>query len=340
MGMDSFFDRALAEARRVGASDVHLKPGLPPMLRIAGELRKPVSDARGAPPPLTRDFLHSLAMSLLTDRRREILERTGDVIVALPTAAGARQRVHISQQRGGIGISLRLIPPEVPVLDKLGLPAETRALLEPGAGFVLVAAGPGQGRTTTLAAMLADINRRRSAHIVTLEDPVEILLPAGGGLIVQREVGLDLPSTAAGLRAAARQDADVIMLAELPDGEAAELALEAAEAGRLVLAGITAPSPEVALSRVGDLWDPDNRPGLRARLAAVLRGVLHQRLVPLPRGKGRTAEGRLLPGPQPLAAEAAASPTAAGDAGTTPAGPTAGAGASPTGDVEDAAPGD
>ena len=129
--MDSFFDRALLAARRLGASDVHFKPGLSPILRIAGELRT-LSDV----PPLSREFLHSLGLSLLNDRRRETLERTGDVIVALATSNGGRQRAHLFHHRGGLSLALRLIPPEVPALDTLGLPAEVRELTEPGAGLV------------------------------------------------------------------------------------------------------------------------------------------------------------------------------------------------------------
>jgi twitching motility protein PilT len=294
--MDSFFDRALAEARRLGASDVHLKPGLPPVLRINGELRSLRGERGEGIPVLARDFLHSLAMSLLNDRRREILERSGDVTVALPTASGARQRIHVSQQRVEIGISLRLIPPEIPALDRLGLPPETRDLLAPGSGLVLVAAGPGAGKTTTLAAMLDDIATRHPLHILTVEDPVEILLPTRRSVVVQREVGLDVPTTAAGLRAAGRQDADVLMIGELGDGESAELALAAAENGRLVLAGISAPSAEAATARLCGLWDPSSRPAARARVAATLRGVLHQRLVPSSKGKGRTAKAELLRG--------------------------------------------
>jgi twitching motility protein PilT len=192
--------------------------------------------------------------------------------------------------------------------------------------------------------MLADINRRHSLHIVTLEDPVEIVLPAGGGVVVQREVGLDLQSTAAGLRATARQDADVIMIGDLGDGESAELALEAAEAGRLVLAGITAPSAEVALARVAGLWDPGSRPALRARLGTALRAVLHQRLVPAPKGKGRTAEGHLLRGPEPLSPAGSAPGSSAGSAPGSSAGSAPGspAGSAPgsAAVVEDAAPAD
>jgi twitching motility protein PilT len=299
--MDSFFDRALAEARQLGASDLHLKPGLPPVLRIAGDLRT-LRDV----PPLTRDFLHSLAMSLLNDRRRELLERNGDVTVALPSAAGVRQRVHISQRHGGIGIAIRLVPPEPPLLDGLGLPKDTRDLLAPGGGLVVVSSGPGGGRTTTLAAMLDDISRRDPLHIVTVEDPVEIILRDRRSVVVQREVGLHAPSAAAALRSATRQDADVLMVAELIDAEAAELALSAAETGQLVLVGISASNPDRAIARLVDLWDPAARPAVRVRLAAALRGVVHQRLVPSARGKGRTAQAEILRG-----VEAAAPPPAA-----------------------------
>lgn len=288
--MDTFFDQALAAARQLGASDLHLKAGLQPVLRVGSELRR-LKDA----PALTRDFLHGLAMSLLNDRRRELLERTGDARLVLATSSGSRQRVQISQQRGGIGISMRLVPPGVPALDRLGLPAETRDLLAPGPGLVLVASGPVGGKTTTLAAMVDDLARRHPLHIITIEDPVEILLEDRQSVVVQREVGLDLPTTAAGLRAASRQDVDAILVGELADGESAELALTAAENGRLVLAGVTAASAETAVARLAERWDAASRPAARARLTAALRGVIHQRLVPA-KAKGRTAEAILLRG--------------------------------------------
>jgi twitching motility protein PilT len=290
MSMDTFFDQALAAARQLGASDLHLKAGLQPVLRVGSELRR-LKDA----PALTRDFLHGLAMSLLNDRRREVLERSGDVRMVLATGGGARQRVHISQQRGGIGISMRLIPPGVPALDRLGLPEHTRDLLYPGPGLVLVASGPVSGKTTTLAAMADDLVRRHPLHLITIEDPVEIVLEDRQSVVVQREVGLDLPTAAAGLRAAARQDVDVILVGELADTDAAELALTAAENGRLVLAGVTAASAEAAVPRLSERWDATSRAAARARLSAALRGVVHQRLVP-GKGKARTAEAVLLRG--------------------------------------------
>ncbi|HVV50700.1 MAG TPA: ATPase, T2SS/T4P/T4SS family, partial [Polyangia bacterium] len=287
--MDSFFDRALLAARRLGASDVHLKPGLAPILRIAGELRT-LSDV----PPLSREFLHSLGLSLLNDRRREALERTGDVVVALATSNGGRQRAHLYHHRGGLSLSLRLIPPEVPALDTLGLPAEARALTEPGAGLVVVAAGPGAGKTTTLAALVEDVTARRPCRVLTIEDPVEHLLRDRRGVVVQREVGTDIPSTAAGLRAAVRQDVDLLMIGELADAEAIRLAVEAAEAGRLVLAGLGAGSTAQMLERLTRPAPGGEAELSGARLAAVLRGAIVQRLVPAAGGRRRGPAGTLL----------------------------------------------
>ena len=210
MAMDSLFDRALAAARQLGASDIHLKPGLAPILRINGELR--TLHDRDVP-PLSRDFLHNLAMSLLNDRRREILERHGDVTVALTTLGGhAAARSHLPAPRG-MTISLRLVPPEAPALDSLGLPAEARELVAPGAGLVLVAAGPGGGKTTTLAALIDEIYDQPPA---AASSPSKIRSRScckdRRSVVVQREVGLDVPSIAAGLRASARQDVDVLLV--------------------------------------------------------------------------------------------------------------------------------
>jgi twitching motility protein PilT len=297
MGMDSLFDRALAAARYLGASDIHLKPGLEPILRINGELR--TLDNQRERVPLTNDFLHNLAMSLLNDRRRDILERHGDVTVVLTTSAGTRHRVHVSQYRGGMTISLHLVPPTAPALDSLGLPPGVRELVGPGAGLALVAAGPGGGKTTTLASLVDEITIHRPVRVVTVEDPVEIMLKdqVRGGVVVQREVGLDVPTIAAGLRASARQDVDVLVASEIVDRDAADLALTAAETGRLVLAGVTAASPTAAVARLVGFWDAESRAATRTRIAAVLRGVLHQRLVPATGGKkGLTAEGEIAAG--------------------------------------------
>jgi twitching motility protein PilT len=280
--MHSLFDRALGFARQLGASDVHLKPGLSPILRINGELRT-LRDV----PPLSREFIHSLVLSMLNDRRRESFERTGDVGLSLTTSDGARQRVWVWQHRGGVAVSVRLVPPEVPALAKLELPDSVASLIDAGRGLVLVAGGAGSGRTTTLAALTDRLGAERACHVVTIEDPVEFLLRDRRSVVAQREVGLDAPTTAAALRAAARQDADVIVVGDLRDGESAGLVLAAAEAGRLVLAGIAARDALDAVVRLLAMFPAGEQAAARPRLAAVLRGLVAQQLCVRADGQGR-----------------------------------------------------
>ncbi len=286
--MESFVDRTLVAARKLAASDVHLKPGLAPILRIAGELRT-LSDI----PPLSREFLQSVGHSLLNDRRREQLERTGEVVLATATSNGGRQRVHIFHHRAGLGLSLRLIPPDPPSLETLGLPAEVRSLTEPGSGLVLIAGGASSGRTTTVAALLEDLVARRPVRLVTIEDPVEFLLKDRQGVVIQREVGTDVPSPAAALRAASRQDLDVLAISDVAEPDTAALVVEAARAGRLVLATLMAIDARDALEKLVALLSPAAGAAARTRLASVLRGVLSQRLVPAGDGRRRTAAGTL-----------------------------------------------
>ncbi|HVT10344.1 MAG TPA: ATPase, T2SS/T4P/T4SS family [Polyangia bacterium] len=286
--MESFFDRALVAARRLGASDVHLKPGLAPILRIGGELRT-LSDV----PPLSREFLQSLGHSLLNDRRREQLERTGEVVLATATSNGGRQRVHVFHHRAGLGLSLRLVPPEPPSLETLGLPAGVRGLTEPGGGLVVIAGGASSGRTTTVASLLDDLVGQRPVRLVTIEDPVEFLLKDRRGVVVQREVGTDVPTLGAALRAAARQDLDVLAVSDVADPDTAALAVDAARAGRLVLATMMATDVRDAVDKLAALIAPAAGPAARSRLAGVLRGVLYQRLAPTGDGRKRSAAGAL-----------------------------------------------
>ena len=288
-GMHSLLDRALAAARQLGASDIHLKGGLAPILRIDGDLRT-LSDV----PPLSREFVQSLAMSLLNDRRREILERTGDVALSITAADGSRQRLHVWQHRGGTAVAVRLVPAQAPALAKLELPVGVAALAGAGAGLALVTGPAGAGKTTTLASLVDLINGQRACHVITIEDPVEIVLKDRRSIVIQREVGLDAPTAAAALRAALRQDADVLAVGDLREADAVELAIFAAETGRLVLAGLGARDAVSAVGRLLELGGVGERPTLRARLAGVLRGALAQQLVPRADGKGRRAAGELL----------------------------------------------
>lgn len=287
--MHALLDRALGAARQLGASDIHLKAGLAPILRIDGELRT-LSDV----PPLSREFIQNLAFSLLNDRRREILERTGDVALSLAAPDGSRQRLHVWQYRGGTAIAVRLVPAQVPSLEKLDLPPAVAKLVEHRSGLVLVTGPAGGGKTTTMAAMVDRLGTERACHVITIEDPVEIILKDRRSIVVQREVGLDAPTTAAALRAAQRQDADVLLVGELRDAEATELAILAAETGRLVFAGVPARDALAGLGRLLELGNASERPSLRARLAGVLRGVVAQQLVPRTDGRGRRVAAEVL----------------------------------------------
>jgi twitching motility protein PilT len=292
--MHSLLDQALAAARQMGASDIHLKAGLAPILRIDGDLRTLAGPLNKELPPLSRDFIHSLAMSLLDDRRREILERTGDVTRSITAQDGSRQRILIWQHRGGTAIAVRLVPAQAPTLERLELPSGVEALVAPGPGLVLVAGPGGAGKTTTLASLLDHLCTARPCHVLTIEDPVEIILKDRRSIVIQREVGLDAPTAAAALRAALRQDADVLAVGDLREAEAVELAIFAAETGRLVLAGLGARDAVSAVGRLLELGGAGERPTLRARLAGVLRGALAQQLVPRADGKGRRAAAELL----------------------------------------------
>jgi twitching motility protein PilT len=287
--MHALLDRALVAARQLRASDIHLKAGLAPILRIDGELRT-LSDV----PPLSREFIQSLAYSLLNDRRREILERTGDVALSVTAPDGSRQRLHVWQYRGGTAIAVRLVPAVGPPLEKLDLPDAVASLGAPGAGLVIVTGPAGGGKTTTMAALIDHIGAHRACHIVTVEDPVEIMLKDRRSVVEQREVGLDAPTTAAALRAALRQDVDVVVVGELRDADTVDLALFAAETGRLVVAGLGARDAVGALGRLLELGGAHERPGLRTRVAGVLRGIVAQQLVPRADGKGRLAAAEVL----------------------------------------------
>ena len=294
MSMDTFFDRALAAARQLGASDIHLKPGLHPMLRVAASCARstttsPGADARLSPQPGDVAAQRSAPRDAGANRRRDGGAGDGQRGASAGAhLAAARRHRHRDAAHPAGGAGAR----------PAGAPGGPRDLLAPGGGLVLVASGPGGGKTTTLAAMVDDLGARYPLHIITIEDPVELLLKDRQSVVVQREVGLDVPTSAAGLRAAARQDADVLMVGELGDGETAELALAAAENGRLVLAGVIAGSAATAVARLASCGTP--RAARRPRPPeAALRGVLHQRLVTPPNGKGRTAEAELLTPPRP-----------------------------------------
>ena len=274
-------DRVLNAARQLGASDVHLKAGLPPIFRIKGELRT-VRDV----PPLTREAIATFAVHMMNDRQRQEFESSMDVDLAYGTPDGVRYRVNLFQQRGAVGMVMRLIPPDVPAFESLNLADTILKLAENPRGLVLVTGVTGSGKSTTLAAMVDYINQRRAAHIVTVEDPIEYTFRDKRSVINQREVGFDTRSFSKALRACLRQDPDVILVGEMRDLETTEIAMTAAETGHLVLSTLHTVDATETINRIISMFPTHQQVQARLTLSGILRGVISQRLLPRADGKG------------------------------------------------------
>jgi twitching motility protein PilT len=279
--MSQVLDRVLAAARQLGASDVHLKAGLPPIFRIKGNLRT-MPDV----PVLTRELITQFAVHMMNDRQRADFEQYLDLDLAYGTPDEVRYRVNLFQQRGSVGMVLRLIPPEVPPFDRLHLPQTVLDLAAQPQGLILVSGAARSGKSTTLAAMVDHLNAQRAYHILTVEDPIEYTFRDRRSVLNQRELGADTMSFSRALRAALRQDPDVILVGELRDPETVELAMTAAETGHLVLSALPAASAPEAVSRIVAMFPPHQQGQARRALARVLRGVISQRLLPRADGAG------------------------------------------------------
>jgi twitching motility protein PilT len=292
MGRGAELEALLVEMRTRGASDLHLAPGSTPRLRLEGEL------VALPGPPLTAEDVQALCAPVLAEAQRRTLDDGGDASIAFETQALGRFRVCLFRRAGALGAVFRAIPREVPRAQELGLPATALALCERSRGLVLVTGPTGSGRSTTLAAMVSTINSDRRRHIVTVEDPVEHVHAHAQSLVSQRQVGSDARSVARAVRAALRQDPDVVLIGELIDAEAVDAALTVAEAGHLCLAAAHGAGAVQALAHLIDLFPVHRQATARARLALALEGVLSQRLIPRAAGGGRVlAVELLIPGP-------------------------------------------
>jgi twitching motility protein PilT len=268
--------RLLERAVAVGASDVHLKVGSPPRVRREGRL-EPLEGADRVTEEDVAVVLEEVCAA--SPARRAAFERDGELDIAY-AGAGSRFRVNGYRQRGTSAFVFRRIPGEPPTFADLCLPAGVRRLAETHHGLTLITGPTGSGKSTTLASMINHINCTRASHIVTIEDPIEILHRDARSSVSQREVGLDTASFSEALRRALRQDPDVILIGETRDVEAAETALHAAESGHLVLSTLHTVSAAETISRVVDLFPAVKQAQVRAILAGVLRGVVSQRLLP------------------------------------------------------------
>jgi twitching motility protein PilT len=267
----------LRRAVDLGASDIHFKVGKPPILRRDGAIgplddHEPLNDAD------LEAVLHKITE--ITPPKRDEFERNGDLDLAYQDDDLPRFRVNAFRQRGAISFAFRVIPKTIPTFEMLSLPAGVRRLAEEHRGLVLVTGATGSGKTTTLAAMIDYMNRTRRQHIVTIEDPIEILHPDQSSIVNQREVGLDTHDFGQALRRALRQDPDIILIGELRDGETAQTALQAAESGHLVLSTMHTVDAAETVGRMVEFFPGVKQPMIRSIMAGVLRGVISQRLLP------------------------------------------------------------
>lgn len=278
------FEVLLREMVRRGASDLHLTAGQPPRLRIDGSLAN--GDDGGV---LEAADTLRLARSLLTGTQRRRLEEDDELDFSFEVQGLARFRGNCFRQRGRVAMSVRHIPPEVAPLEELGLPPILNHFAERPRGLVLVTGPTGSGKSTTLAAMVDRINRRRRGHILTVEDPVEFVHRPRRCIVNQREVGTDTRSFAAALKYALRQDPDVILIGEMRDPETIGAALTAAETGHLVLSTLHTNSAADSVNRIVDAFPAHRQAQVRGQLASVLEGVVTQILVPRGSAPGRVA---------------------------------------------------
>jgi twitching motility protein PilT len=277
-------NQLLQTAVASGASDLHLKVGSYPMMRINGTLVVASEEKR-----LDRTDTEAMAQGILGPDHVEKFRRNQDVDLAYSIDGLGRFRVNVFQQRGTVGLVLRVIPTRIKNIDELGLPPVLKRIASEERGLVLVTGTTGSGKSTTLAAMVDFINATRQAHVMTVEDPIEYLHRDNRSIINQREIAVDTTSFAHALRAALRQDPDVIMVGEMRDIETVETALHAAETGHLVFSTLHTLDATETINRIIAVFPPHQQRQIRIQLAAVIKAAISQRLLPRADGLGRAA---------------------------------------------------
>lgn len=272
----------LTFAVKARASDIHIKSGLPPVVRIDGKLR-PMPNA----PRMSGDTVMTMALSMMNERQKKQFEDSYEVDLSHGVPGVCRFRVSAYHQRGSVAIVFRAISFNIPTLESLNLPPILKKISMEERGLILVTGTTGSGKSSTLAAMIDFINESRTSNIITVEDPVEFLHRDKKSIISQREVGFDTLSFAAALKGALRQDPDVILVGEMRDLETIETALTAAETGHLVMSTLHTLDAAETVNRIISVFPPHHQRQVRMQLSAIVKGVISQRLVPKIDGKGR-----------------------------------------------------
>ena len=272
----------LTIAVKARGSDVHLKSGQVPIVRIDGKLH-PVPNATR----LTPDMISSIAQGIMNERQKQHFAQNFEADLAYGVPGLGRFRVNVYSQRGSVAIVFRTIPFVIPGLEALNLPPVLKKIASEERGLILVTGTTGSGKSSTLAAMIEYINDQRTCNIITIEDPVEFLHKDKKSIISQREVGFDTSSFGTALKSALRQDPDVILVGEMRDLETIETAMSAAETGHLVMSTLHTLDATETINRIISVFPPYHQHQVRTQLSAVIKGVVSQRLVPRADGKGR-----------------------------------------------------
>ncbi|GAA0333921.1 type IV pilus twitching motility protein PilT [Bacillus carboniphilus] len=273
----------LKAAFEMGSSDIHLTVGVPPILRINGDLR------HLGKTPLLPEHTESMAKAIIPSHLWETFKEKGELDFSYGIPGVSRFRINAYHQRSCISLAFRIIPTHIPSLEDLHLPRQLQNLVTFTQGLILVTGPTGSGKSTTLAAMINEMNTHMRKHIITLEDPIEYLHKHGQCIIDQREVGFDTRSFANGLRACLRQDPDVILVGEMRDLETIQTAISAAETGHLVLGTLHTTDAASTIDRIIDVFPAGQQTQIRIQLASVLKSVISQRLFPTADYKGRRA---------------------------------------------------
>jgi len=279
----AYIEQILERANQLGASDIHLTVGLPPKFRVNGNLI--TSEFPVMMPADTLDVL----ISVMNEKQRATFEEKGEYDMSFSVPSLGRYRVNAFKQRGSIAMAFRVVGTDVPSPEVLGVPESVINLYERKRGLILVTGPTGSGKSTTLAAIIDKINSSRDAHIITLEDPIEYLHPHKLSMVNQREIGIDSQTYANALRAALREDPDVILVGEMRDFETISVAITAAETGHLVLSTLHTNSAASTVDRVIDVFPPHQQQQIRIQFANVLEAVISQQLIPTADGMGRVA---------------------------------------------------
>jgi len=282
-------DDLLRRTKDLDASDLHLTPGAEPVVRVRGHLQR--LDGYGK---LTPEQVRDLTYRILSTEQQKMLETKRSVDLAYSLPGVARFRVNVFFQRSTLGAALRMIPAEIKTLDQLGLPPHIAQFATIPRGLVLVTGPTGSGKSTTLATLIDMINRTRYEHILTIEDPIEFLHWHRRCIVNQREIGADASSFADGLRAALRQDPDVVLVGEMRDLETIQTALTAAETGHLVFATLHTQSAPQTIDRIIDVFPAEQQDQVRMQLSTTLQAIVTQTLVPTADGRGRIAALEIL----------------------------------------------